>query len=750
MTRAPSAAPRPPRCRLEPGALRPDPTQKGSEVTAPGDDQPAAGRPQASANGVAPAASAVVTELLRSNLLVTDPTGAITRWDAGAEIVFGWRAEEVAGRPVLETLIPAAGLTGEAVEGWRRFFEGRARDQPPPRIEVTARHFEGHEFPAELWFVPVPLSHSLEFNFFIKDVTSDLSPAGKLLRLEGQHRPVVDAIAATVSEGTGYGDLLAGMIVAFRPLADAPWVEEALRAREAALAPPEEVDPLAALPEEAVRMLAEARALAEEAQKEAAAVRRHNHAEEERRAAADAAEAMRLTAGMREDAEDIRTAREEQRVTRERLMAVTDVAERMQARLEELQGQVATERGELAGEVQRRWDRLSEESVARDAASAGRLDDAMVATRADLDALRADAAGTRERLEALARNAEEAIERAARAAAATPVAADVPAAGLDPRVEPLAAELEAVRAGATQAVEEARETAAAAVATVEKAAEEARTQALQAARDTAESRDALAVLSREVEQAREAVSTALEEAEIARGEAAELRRAADESRRLAEEALRGAAEARSDAEQARAVAEEARTGAAEARQAAHAAEARAERARRDSLDAPFPSPLVAPAPAGAPMEASRNRAPAVARPMRDPHAPLREGFDDVPVPMAMISPDGYFRALNPSFSEKVGWDEAEFRDAVWPSVADRRNLAAHRELMAAMLAGELDEATIETCYVHAEGLLVPLTGRLSVERDEQGEVHHLLFTHEEVREASATAEALASDGVSDA
>ena len=64
---------------------------------------------------------------------------------------------------------------------------------------------------------------------------------------------------------------------------------------------------------------------------------------------------------------------------------------------------------------------------------------------------------------------------------------------------------------------------------------------------------------------------------------------------------------------------------------------------------------------------------------------------------------------------------------MWPSVADRANLEAHRELLRAMAAGEVDDASIETAYVHEQGLLVPVSGRMSVVRGPDGDPQSLLF-----------------------
>ena len=109
-------------------------------------------------------------------------------------------------------------------------------------------------------------------------------------------------------------------------------------------------------------------------------------------------------------------------------------------------------------------------------------------------------------------------------------------------------------------------------------------------------------------------------------------------------------------------------------------------------------------------------------PKRDP----RPGFDDVKQPKARIGLDGRFQELNQAFADLVGYSESEFQQAVWPPVMDRANLDKHREQMKDMLAGKFESADIKTGYVHAQGLLVPVVGTLTLVR-ENGEPSHFLL-----------------------
>ena len=57
---------------------------------------------------------------------------------------------------------------------------------------------------------------------------------------------------------------------------------------------------------------------------------------------------------------------------------------------------------------------------------------------------------------------------------------------------------------------------------------------------------------------------------------------------------------------------------------------------------------------------------------------------------------------------------------------DRANLDKHRQQMKDMLAGTVESVDVKTGYVHAQGLLVPVVGKLTLVR-ENGEPSHFLL-----------------------
>ncbi|MEA2194361.1 MAG: hypothetical protein QOG42_795, partial [Solirubrobacteraceae bacterium] len=94
---------------------------------------------------------------------------------------------------------------------------------------------------------------------------------------------------------------------------------------------------------------------------------------------------------------------------------------------------------------------------------------------------------------------------------------------------------------------------------------------------------------------------------------------------------------------------------------------------------------------------------------------------------ALIAFDGSFKRLDEAFCSLLGCREEDLRAARWPSIIDRENLTAHQEIARALRAGEIQSAEVETVYMHAQGLLVPIEGTVSLHRAQPGGEPHFLF-----------------------
>jgi PAS domain S-box-containing protein len=99
--------------------------------------------------------------------------------------------------------------------------------------------------------------------------------------------------------------------------------------------------------------------------------------------------------------------------------------------------------------------------------------------------------------------------------------------------------------------------------------------------------------------------------------------------------------------------------------------------------------------------------------------------------MATLSLDGKFRELNPPFAKLVGYQEHEFGKATWPSPHDRSVYEQQQEQLSQLASGEIESVTVQSTYMHGQGLMVPVVGKLSVMPGEDGLPLHLLLEAED-------------------
>ncbi len=109
----------------------------------------------------------------------------------------------------------------------------------------------------------------------------------------------------------------------------------------------------------------------------------------------------------------------------------------------------------------------------------------------------------------------------------------------------------------------------------------------------------------------------------------------------------------------------------------------------------------------------------------------RDGFDDVAQPCAVLSLDGIFRELNPSFARLVGYQEHEFAKAAWPSPHDRASYQQQQEQLRQLVSGEIESVSVQSTYMHGQGLMVPVMGTIRAVLGQDGRPLHLLLEAEE-------------------
>lgn len=111
-----------------------------------------------------------IVDTALDGVITIDSAGIVTDWNAQATAVFGWSRQEALGRLLTETIIPARDRDPHH-HGIQEFLRTGTGPILNRRIEITARHKHGHEFPVELSVSPARIGEAYIFSAFIRDIT---------------------------------------------------------------------------------------------------------------------------------------------------------------------------------------------------------------------------------------------------------------------------------------------------------------------------------------------------------------------------------------------------------------------------------------------------------------------------------------------------------------------------------------------------------------------------------------------------
>ncbi|SNR30480.1 PAS domain S-box protein [Flavobacterium sp. ov086] len=127
------------------------------------------------------------------NAIITiDLKGKITFWNNQAEIIFGWRKEEVLGKTLNDTIIPQRHSKGhqEGLEYYAATGMGRG-PVLNKQIELPAVNNKGHEFPVEISIIPIEQNGEVFFCSFIQDISERKKVETKLKFQEEKYRNII-------------------------------------------------------------------------------------------------------------------------------------------------------------------------------------------------------------------------------------------------------------------------------------------------------------------------------------------------------------------------------------------------------------------------------------------------------------------------------------------------------------------------------------------------------------------------------
>jgi PAS domain S-box-containing protein len=103
-------------------------------------------------------------------VIIIDQQGIVTYVNAAAERIFGYRADQVLGRELAEAFVPPSSRKAHR-RGLARYLATGKTHILDRRIETTAMHADGSEFPAELTVTRADLPGEPAFIGYIRDIT---------------------------------------------------------------------------------------------------------------------------------------------------------------------------------------------------------------------------------------------------------------------------------------------------------------------------------------------------------------------------------------------------------------------------------------------------------------------------------------------------------------------------------------------------------------------------------------------------
>ena len=111
-----------------------------------------------------------IVDTALDGVITIDAAGIVTEWNAQATAIFGWTREETMGKLLSETIIPERDREAHA-HGIREYLQSGVGPVLNRRIEISARHRDGHEFPVELAVSPARIGETYIFSAFVRDIT---------------------------------------------------------------------------------------------------------------------------------------------------------------------------------------------------------------------------------------------------------------------------------------------------------------------------------------------------------------------------------------------------------------------------------------------------------------------------------------------------------------------------------------------------------------------------------------------------
>lgn len=125
------------------------------------------------------------------NAIITiDAKGNINFWNNQAEIIFGWKKQEVLGKSLADVIIPSEHKKGHE-KGMRTYMETGEGPVLNKQLELPAKHKNGTTFPVEISIIPIQQNNEVIFCSFIQDISERKKAENNLKFQEEKYRNMI-------------------------------------------------------------------------------------------------------------------------------------------------------------------------------------------------------------------------------------------------------------------------------------------------------------------------------------------------------------------------------------------------------------------------------------------------------------------------------------------------------------------------------------------------------------------------------
>jgi len=120
--------------------------------------------------------------------------------------------------------------------------------------------------------------------------------------------------------------------------------------------------------------------------------------------------------------------------------------------------------------------------------------------------------------------------------------------------------------------------------------------------------------------------------------------------------------------------------------------------------------------------------------LRDSEERFAGAFEQAPIGLALVLPDGHWLKVNRALCDLVGYSDTELLGGTFQDITYPEDLPADLEYVRRMLAGEISYYQMEKRYVHSKGSLVTVSLTASLVRDRQGLPRYFISQLQDISE----------------